>query len=398
MRLTIERWDIPPGRRILVSSDIHGHLALLKQLLKKAEYTEDDILILVGDLVEKGPDSLGTLRYVMDLCKRHTVQVLAGNVDLWRVQMVESLTDGTAQDFYSYLLKMRQWKGTSLYDEMARELGRPLESPQDVLEAKEDIMQAFHAELEFLRTRPSILETERYIFVHGGLPTTDLESLRGRDAFEVLKVDRFMPAGLQFDKYVVVGHWPVVLYGRQIAQSNPIIDKRERIISIDGGCGIKTDGQLNMLIIPEGGCEDPDKLSYLYCDGFPVYEAASAQEESRTSINIRWGDNEVRLLSRGEESTYVEHVSSGYRLWIDNEHLREERGNVVCEDYTDYRLAVQPGDKLSLVQKTEKGCLVKKGGVTGWYHGQLRLLPGADHGSLTSGRIGSWGGTVRSGH
>ena len=56
-----------------------------------------------------------------------------------------------------------------------------------------------------------------------------------------------MSAGLQFDQYVVVGHWPVVLYGQQIAQSNPIINTGQRIITIDGGGGVKTDGQLRLL-------------------------------------------------------------------------------------------------------------------------------------------------------
>ena len=58
--------SLPEGRRIIAVSDIHGHLSLLKALLEKIRYKPgDDLLFLVGDTVEKGPDSLGTLRYVM---------------------------------------------------------------------------------------------------------------------------------------------------------------------------------------------------------------------------------------------------------------------------------------------------------------------------------------------
>ena len=50
------------GRRTLVACDIHGHTGLFKKLLSDAGFSEDDLLIIIGDIVEKGPDSLGTLR------------------------------------------------------------------------------------------------------------------------------------------------------------------------------------------------------------------------------------------------------------------------------------------------------------------------------------------------
>ena len=42
-----------------------------------------------------------------------------------------------------------------------------------------------------------------------------------------------------------------------------------------------------------------------------------------------------------------------------------------CEDSTDYRLPVEPGDALSIVRATSRGYLAKKAGVTGWYTGRL---------------------------
>ena len=40
-------------------------------------------------------------------------------------------------------------------------------------------------------------------------------------------------------------------------------------------------------------------------------------------------------------------------------------------DSTDYRLAVRPGDTLSVVRRISDRALVKKDGVTGWYFGRL---------------------------
>lgn len=50
-----------PGRTILVG-DIHGCAAELERLLDRVHFTLGDQLVLVGDLLARGPDSRGVLR------------------------------------------------------------------------------------------------------------------------------------------------------------------------------------------------------------------------------------------------------------------------------------------------------------------------------------------------
>ena len=73
-----KRLHIGPGRRIVAISDIHGKLDYLKGLLEKCDLRPDDVIVLVGDLLEKGPDPLGTLRYVMELSKQREVHAVCG--------------------------------------------------------------------------------------------------------------------------------------------------------------------------------------------------------------------------------------------------------------------------------------------------------------------------------
>ncbi|KAI5467420.1 Metallo-dependent phosphatase-like protein [Mariannaea sp. PMI_226] len=56
-------------RRLIIVGDIHGHLAELKQLLTNIGFDKEagDHVILVGDLVNKGPDSPGVVQYAMDI-------------------------------------------------------------------------------------------------------------------------------------------------------------------------------------------------------------------------------------------------------------------------------------------------------------------------------------------
>ena len=81
----VERLDIPEGRRILVISDIHGNMEYFKGVLELAGFSDEDELIIDGDFLEKGPDSLGVLRYVMGLCAKGNAHAVCGNCDDWPI-------------------------------------------------------------------------------------------------------------------------------------------------------------------------------------------------------------------------------------------------------------------------------------------------------------------------
>jgi protein phosphatase len=159
-----------------------------------------------------------------------------------------------------------------------------------------------------------------------------------------------------------------MLYGGGFVSANPIILRDRKIISIDGGCVLKDDGQLNCLIIPNGFSQD---FSWVYYDKFPVKTAVSGQRASETSAYFRFGDNVVKVLERGEEFSRCRHVRTGYEMDILTKYLSEQDGVTRCNDCSDYELEVQPGDSLSIVEETSRGYYVKKSGVSGWYRGEI---------------------------
>ena len=77
----VERLELAAHRRILVISDIHGNLPFLKALLDKVGFCREDELIIDGDFLEKGSESLETLRYIMELSRGGNVHSLCGNCD-----------------------------------------------------------------------------------------------------------------------------------------------------------------------------------------------------------------------------------------------------------------------------------------------------------------------------
>ena len=180
-----------------------------------------------------------------------------------------------------------------------------------------------------------------------------------------MKRDGFYNEGQSFDKWVIVGHTPVCLYRSDRIDATPLIDGARRIVSIDGGCVLKDDGQLNALIIENG------RFAADWYDPFPTAAALDAQEESRRSYYIHWGDNAVELLSRSGDICRIRHCRTGYEMEVPSDLLFEKEGQLRVTDTTDYRPAVTPGDTLSIVRETSRGYWVKKNGVTGWYTGRI---------------------------
>lgn len=364
----IEQIDLEQGKRILVTSDIHGYLSYFKKVLEKACFSEDDILFIVGDMIEKGPESLNTLRYIMELCEKGNVIPLIGNVDAYRLKLIYGLSEENVCGFYNYILSLRKWVGTSFYEELANECGYTINTPEDILLSKQAIIACFEKEFEFLANLPTVIETQNYIFVHGGLRERQVSDNFDKSIFELTKFDAFAENTSDvFDKYVIAGHWPVVLYGSDIPQMNPIINRDKKIISIDGGCGVKKDGQLNLLIIPDINCS-VDEISHIYYDEIPAVYALENQNSNTDSIYISWINKEIRILNKGEEFSYIEHIKSGRKLHIPNSYLRNE---TECFDYTDYILPVKKGDRLSIISNNSKGYIAKKDGIIGWYFGDL---------------------------
>lgn len=270
-------------------------------------------------------------------------------------------------DGFSRLLSYMLHHKYGIFYEMLTESGVQVSENTDMSLAVPFVREKYRAEWDYLRGIPVCIDTPKYTFVHGGIRPD--KPLGEHSCGECMKMDCFRSLGFSFDKWVIVGHWPTTLYIKSHVCANPIIDREEKIISIDGGCVLKDDGQLNALIIPYNGSEG---FSWVYYDPFPVRIAKDAQSASESSYYIRWGDSEVEVLSRGEEFSRCRHVRTGYEMDILTKYLfKGEDGLMHTNDCSDYALAVAPGDELGIIEETTRGFYVKNNGVSGWYFGEL---------------------------
>ncbi len=85
--------------RTLAIGDIHGGLKALIQLLERAEVTQKDTLIFVGDYVDGWSESSFTLRFLIDLSQKQKCIFIKGNHDVWCENW---LREGTTFDTWLY--------------------------------------------------------------------------------------------------------------------------------------------------------------------------------------------------------------------------------------------------------------------------------------------------------
>jgi predicted phosphodiesterase len=91
------------ANRIIVVGDVHGCLKTLQRLLLTLSFDpKEDLLIFAGDLINKGPDSLGVIRFLMNetFCPKSACFSVKGNheVKLLKSKLPEISSKLTPQE------------------------------------------------------------------------------------------------------------------------------------------------------------------------------------------------------------------------------------------------------------------------------------------------------------
>ena len=129
--------------RILALGDIHGCDTALDTLLGQLQLATDDCVVLLGDVVDRGPGTRQVIERLLELQQYCELHFVRGNHE----QMLLGVLDGTFPD-----------------------TGWLLHGGREVLDCYEgslDTMPAVH--VEFLRSAVDTYETATEVFVHANL-------------------------------------------------------------------------------------------------------------------------------------------------------------------------------------------------------------------------------------
>jgi serine/threonine protein phosphatase 1 len=176
------------GERICVIGDIHGRSDLFAPLLDRATELlaeKQGRLVLLGDLIDRGPDSLGCLDLAIAAGKRMTLMALMGNHEQMMAICLRSLILNCTIDWSVWLRN----GGKTVMSELRQLLSRNMDTMDDMREAVGAERLAYLRDLKvFHRDGP-------LLFVHAGVPWGVREQgLREQGALErFLSPDLYEP-------------------------------------------------------------------------------------------------------------------------------------------------------------------------------------------------------------
>jgi serine/threonine protein phosphatase 1 len=205
---------VPAGTRYYVIGDIHGRLDLYDAMIAAIESdmagaADLDIrIILLGDLVDRGPDSAGVVARTRAWQQQRNVRVLAGNHEemfLTAFQKPEALRHflkhGGYETILSYGMSKKQL-GSLDIEELFERL------PTVVPQAERDYIAAFE----------TMIIAGDYVFVHAGIdPALPLTEQKRNDLLWIR--ERFLSHEGPLEKVVVHGH---TIFGRVMDCGNRI--------------------------------------------------------------------------------------------------------------------------------------------------------------------------------
>ena len=359
IKATVAHAKLDRYRRAIVVSDLHGDNRGFSAILRQTGFGEQDALVIVGDILEKGEESLELLRSVMRCAEKGNVYMTAGNNDTIFSEWYGGWV--TDEEVLSY---MKSHENITLR-EMARELGMKWDTLDEVRALKTAVRERYAAEIAFLDSLPHILETEHFIFVHAGLKPGPLTE---QDMEYCLTVKEFGVQPHRFEKPVIVGHWPASNYCKTIVNVNPYFNRGTNVISIDGGNSLKRWHQINYLILRG---ETMETGAY---DDMPLLCALEDQEASENPLTLEFPRTMVEVLRDDGAESVCFVPALGREMTFADGQLYSYKGKRYCFNMTDYRLPVRSGEILSCCDVEPQGILAKKDGIVGYYTGRYEFL------------------------
>lgn len=300
--MEIIRPELPQDCRVICISDIHANCEGFKRLLEKCQYNKDkDFLFILGDIAEKGRDNLDTIHFVMELCRNTKTICIKGNNDT----MCDRMAFYDSKERFLERIKSRPH---NTFTEMGKSIGIE-DFGGDFEKKRQRVIDAFKAELEFMRTLPLAIETKDFIFIHAGIENRpDWENTSERFALTqpwYLRLEHCSP------KTVVCGHYPTYNYRRAKNTCLPIIDSEKRMICIDGGASTKCASQLNALIINyrSGGYN----RETVYAPLGEEKTVVSSVSSDCKPVHVDWENHTLTVIERQDDFLYVQIDQTGER-------------------------------------------------------------------------------------
>ncbi|MCX6249477.1 MAG: metallophosphoesterase family protein [Bacteroidetes bacterium] len=215
------------GHRFVVG-DIHGCIRTFRKMVEDhLHLTRDDILFLLGDYIDRGPDSKSVLDYIIQLQEDgFRVIPLLGNHEYMLLQSIGSeeyfdlwLTNGCQATLRSFGVEAKHFR------------------------QRDSIFSIPGEYFSFLMGLPGYAETDGYFLVHAGISDRAENVLEDTDSM-IWSRDEIYNEEFLKGRVLIHGHTPEVLGSIKHRLNNPL----GKILCLDNGCVYKGKPGLGNLV------------------------------------------------------------------------------------------------------------------------------------------------------
>lgn len=198
-----------------VTADIHGCYKQFMQLLKKIKFSDNDTLYILGDIIDRGPEPLKMIQYVMS---HENIKMLKGNHEDMMNTFFES------NRFSDYAL----WKRNGGDITHSQIIALPEDEQKEII--------------EFTKNLPLYFFVDDFILVHAGIypkavdpDETDEDNMELQEDYDFAWIrDEFIFNRTNLKKTVIFGHTPTPFINGDIKIWHDKVYKDK--ICIDCGC------------------------------------------------------------------------------------------------------------------------------------------------------------------
>lgn len=207
--------------KMFVVGDVHGQMSMLEKMLEHWQ-PEEEQLLFVGDLADRGEDSKAVFERVHTLMETEGAIVVKGNHD----EMLEQFLENPATNLPLYYMNGGESTINSL-------LGRST-SRENYAKNVQEIKEEYPWLLPMLQSFPLYYEWGDYLFVHAGV-NLRLDDWRASSDHDFVWIrEGFYDQPNTTDKTIIFGHSVTsTLHGDMT--NFDIWESGDGLIGIDGG-------------------------------------------------------------------------------------------------------------------------------------------------------------------
>lgn len=193
---------------IYVTSDLHGYpLAKFKKLLQKADFSENDFCFVLGDVIDRGPESIELLKWMM---MQKNVELILGNHEAMLLAcsfLFDTLTDES--------LENSKEEDMAAFNTWVANGGR--ETLKELSECDEETVMQI---VNYLKDAPIYdsvcVNNKDYLLVHSGLGKFEPNKKISDYSVDELIWTRPKLTQKYYDDIVtILGHTPTHFYGAE---------------------------------------------------------------------------------------------------------------------------------------------------------------------------------------